>query len=207
METENILRSVDQYYTDKIKQFGPVFKGVDWSSEESQFIRFKQLLKVCDFSSRFYINDYGCGYGALYNYMINKKYDIHYYGYDISREMISAAKNLHKDRNNCTFFYKESDLCNADYTVASGIFNVKQEIADREWQKYVVSVLNILNQLSKRGFSFNILTKYSDKEFMKDYLYYADPCYYFDYCKKNFSRNVSLLHDYELYEFTIIVKK
>ncbi|MBM3138043.1 MAG: class I SAM-dependent methyltransferase, partial [Chloroflexi bacterium] len=29
----------------------------------------------------------------------------------------------------------------------------------------------------------------------------------FDYCKVNFSKNVALLHDYKLYDFTIIVRK
>jgi len=42
---------------------------------------------------------------------------------------------------------------------------------------------------------------------MKDDLYYADPCYFFDYCKKKFSKNIALLHDYGLYEFTILVRK
>ena len=38
-------------------------------------------------------------------------------------------------------------------------------------------------------------------------LYYADPCALFDYCKRNFSRNVALLHDYKIYDFTLIVRK
>ena len=29
----------------------------------------------------------------------------------------------------------------------------------------------------------------------------------FDYCKKNFAKNIRLMHDYDLYEFTILVKK
>ena len=52
-----------------------------------------------------------------------------------------------------------------------------------------------------------MLTKYSDKEYMRDNLYYADPLFIFDYCKRNFSKQVALLHDYGLYEFTILVKK
>jgi len=63
-----------------------------------------------------------------------------------------------------------------------------------------------MNQKSKRGFSFNMLTKYSDKEYMRDDLYYADPLFILDFCKRNFSKNVSLLHDYGLYEFTILVR-
>lgn len=42
---------------------------------------------------------------------------------------------------------------------------------------------------------------------MKDYLYYADPCFLFDHCKRNYSDRVALLHDYGLYEFTMLVTK
>jgi hypothetical protein len=42
---------------------------------------------------------------------------------------------------------------------------------------------------------------------MRDDLYYADPLFFFDYCKTRFSRFVTLIHDYPLYEFTILVRK
>jgi len=42
---------------------------------------------------------------------------------------------------------------------------------------------------------------------MKDELFYANPCNFFDFCKNNFSKNVSLIHDYGCYEFTIRVIK
>ena len=54
-----------------------------------------------------------------------------------------------------------------------------------------------------------MLTRYSDEEYIekRPELYYGDPCFFFDYCKKHFSRNVALLHDYEIYDFTILVRK
>jgi hypothetical protein len=64
-----------------------------------------------------------------------------------------------------------------------------------------------MNDLAIRGMAFNFLTKYSDAEFMRPDLYYADPCFFFDYCKKNFSKNVALLHDYKIYDFTILIRK
>ena len=82
-----------------------------------------------------------------------------------------------------------------------------QNNKEEDWLNYVLETLTLINSFTIEGFSFNILTKYSDKNYMKDYLFYADPCFLFDFCKKNFSKNVSLLHDYSLYEFTIIVKK
>jgi hypothetical protein len=42
---------------------------------------------------------------------------------------------------------------------------------------------------------------------MRDNLYYADPFLLFDYCKKTYSRNVALLRDYGLYEFTLLIRK
>ncbi|HAW53355.1 MAG TPA: SAM-dependent methyltransferase, partial [Flavobacteriales bacterium] len=47
----------------------------------------------------------------------------------------------------------------------------------------------------------------SDPDRKRPDLYYGDPCFFFDYCKRNFSRNVALLHDYNLYDFTILVRK
>ena len=60
---------------------------------------------------------------------------------------------------------------------------------------------------ANEGFAFNCLTMYSDEDRMKDYLYYADPLFLFDFCKKHFSKNVSLLHDYDIYDFTILVRR
>ena len=81
------------------------------------------------------------------------------------------------------------------------------DIEPKDWEKYMLGVLDKINLASRKGFSFNALTLYSDKEHMKENLYYSDPCFYFDYCKKNYSKHVALLHDYPLYEFSILVKK
>ena len=203
----DILEGVGRYYSEKLRVYGTTAKGVDWNSRESQELRFDQLLKICDCTSTFSINDYGCGYGALVEYMIDSGYTFQYCGYDISSQMIAKAKGLYKDLEYCQFFTDESHLARADYTVASGIFNVKLQTSDEVWTNYILQILGNISEISKKGFSFNMLTRYSDKHLMRPDLHYADPLYMFDYCKKNFSRFVSLLHDYPLYEFTILVRK
>ena len=50
-------------------------------------------------------------------------------------------------------------------------------------------------------------THYSDVEYLKDYLHYADSLFIFDHCKKKFTKYVVLKHDYPLYEFSISIKK
>jgi len=91
--------------------------------------------------------------------------------------------------------------------LASGIFNVRLGRSDAEWFDYLQTTLDVLDRTSSLGFAFNCLTSYSDEDKKRDYLYYADPCRLFDLCKRRYSRHVVLLHDYGLYEFTILVKK
>ncbi|MEE9543854.1 MAG: class I SAM-dependent methyltransferase [Thermodesulfobacteriota bacterium] len=202
-----ILNKVGRYYSDKVVAHGDTPSGVDWNSPESQGLRFEQLLKVCDTREPFSLTDYGCGYGALVDYMKDRGLVFTYRGYDISDVMLARARELHRDLDSCEFLGDETRLTPTDYTVASGVFNVKMDTSDEEWLKYVLATLGRFDSISEKGFAFNILTKYSDKEYMRDDLYYADPCFLFDYCKTKFSKEVSLLHDYGLYEFTIILRK
>jgi SAM-dependent methyltransferase len=207
MDDTKIRGDVESYYSDKIEVHGPTAQGVDWNSPDSQRLRFVQLLKLVDRNQPFTINDYGCGYGALADYLRSEGYAFQYLGFDISRKMIAKANELHAAMQGVTLVGKERDLREADYTVASGIFNVKLKAATEAWEGYMLRTLERISSLSKRGFAFNVLTKYSDAEFQRPDLYYADPLFLFDHCKTKFSRFVSLLHDYPLYEFTILVRK
>ncbi len=207
MSAGGILDDVQQYYTEKIQAHGATARGVDWNSRESQQLRFIQLLKVCDSGAPFNINDYGCGYGALADYLRDEGYTFDYRGFDISAPMITKARELHITMSQVAFVREESDLSTADYTVASGIFNVKLKTSGAEWTAYMLRTLEKIDALSRKGFAFNVLTKYSDREFMRDDLYYADPIFLFEHCSRKFSRFVSLIHDYPLYEFTILVRK
>lgn len=205
--SQGILAEAAAYYSARLAEHGATARGVDWNSEESQKTRFAQLTRVIDLPSEFSINDLGCGYGALYDFMLPAYPSFAYNGYDVSEEMVRTAIGLYATSPAPRFLHAYEPDREADYGIASGIFNVKQERTDNEWKDYLTATLNVLNRTSRRGFSFNCLTSYSDSEKMKPSLYYADPCWLFDYCKKCFSRQVALLHDYPLYEFTIIVRK
>lgn len=208
MTNKNILNDVATYYSDKINHFGATPQGVDWNGESGQMLRFEQLLKVVNCNGNFSITDLGCGYGALLKYLNEAKIQpFSYYGLDVSKAMIETAKNAYCTQPNVQFVQSSKPHQKSDYMVASGIFNVRLEHSDAAWQQYIETTLVQMHEYSEKGFSFNCLTSYSDADKKRDYLYYADPCYFFDFCKKNFSKEVSLLHDYDLYEFTMIVRK
>ncbi len=202
-----MLDAVQRYYSEKVTEHGPTAKGVDWNSEASQELRFEQLLKVCDFASTFTINDYGCGYGALVRYLEERGCRFRYTGFDISARMLEQARELVGDSEGYRFVEADGDLERADFTVASGIFNVRLDAGDDAWETHLLSTLDRLDALSERGFAFNMLTSYSDPDRMRPDLYYADPRAIFDRCQRSYSRWVALLHDYGLYEFTILVRK
>lgn len=204
---DTILFQTKQYYEGKLGNYGATPKGVDWNSAESQALRFEQLLKVCDMTKPVTLNDYGCGYGALALYLAERNFRVKYNGFDISKQMIEVALKECGDLKNCVFYSDERLLDAADYTIASGLFNVKLHTSAEGWQDYLLQTLGKISELSRKGFAFNVLTKYSDPEFVRPDLFYADPLCLFDYCKTKFSKYVSVLHDYPLYEFTIIVKK
>jgi len=203
----DILTDVADYYSAKLAEHGATPRGVDWNGEKSQIVRFEQLSGIIKKHKGFSVNDLGCGYGALYDYLLIKYQGFFYTGCDVSSEMVLAARSRHADKRNAQFIVTAAPPEKADYGIASGIFNVRLGRSDAEWWDYFRDTLDMLDQTSRYGFSFNCLTAYSDAKMMRDYLYYADPCALFDLCKRRYSRNVALMHDYDLYEFTMMVRK
>jgi SAM-dependent methyltransferase len=200
------LDKVERYYSSRFAEHGASARGVDWNGEDSQRVRFGQLLRVADRTEAFSLVDYGCGYGALAPYLDEAGLEVDYVGYDLSQPMIAHAAAAYGGPRR-RFVAAESELGPADFAVASGIFNVKLDEPAAKWKDYVVRTIERLSELGRNGFAFNMLTSYSDPERMRDDLFYGDPAFFFDLCKREHSRHVALLHDYGLWEFTVVVRK
>ena len=94
-EDKPMLLAVEKYYSEKVAAHGASHLGVDWNSTESQTMRFEQLLRLLDVEAPFTINDYGCGYGALVDYLKNRNCQFRYRGFDISERMLAEARKCH----------------------------------------------------------------------------------------------------------------
>jgi SAM-dependent methyltransferase len=200
-------RKVREYYAEKIRQFGPTPRGVDWRDAESQELRFARLLQICGASRRGSLIELGCGYGALYRYMRHHGFDLDYSGYDLAEAMIQAAHATLGGDPRAKVAVGERPGEVGDYCVASGIFNVRFTFPDAEWRRYIVETLDVMAQAARKGFAFNALTRFSDPERMDPRLYYADPGDLLTHCLATYGRRVSLLHGYGLHEFTVLVWK
>jgi SAM-dependent methyltransferase len=207
MSDPTLIGQVERYYSDKMARHGATPLGVDWNDESGQHLRFERLLQVLDgVGPRVSINDYGCGYGGLVDALAQRGQPVSYRGFDVSEAMAAAGRRRYVDRPDVSFVSSRPDLTPADFTVASGIFNVRQSQPVAAWERYVLETIDDLVALSRRGVAFNALTAYADRPLMRDDLYYADPAVLLDHCLRRFSRNVIVDHDYELYEFTVIIR-
>lgn len=202
-----LLDDVERYYTSKLAEHGATPRGVDWNGDASQTLRFEQLEKLVVPGAPLSANDIGCGYGAMFAFLTQRHADVDYCGCDISPDMVDAARRQFGSDTRATFVTGSRPRRTADYGFASGIFNVRLGRTDDEWEAYMTATLDIMAQTSGLGFAFNCLTSYSDADRMRPDLYYASPTSVFDLCKRRYSRHVALLHDYGLYEFTVLIRK
>ncbi len=200
------LGGVARLYTESLEKHGTGAMGVGWHDATSHKLRFEKLAEVIEpEGTSVSVNDLGCGYGAFYEYFLDHGVRLsHFRGYDISENMLGEARRRINAPN--TEFVRAAKLDQgADYSFASGIFNVRMENDEGSWKKHVLTTLANMNEFSTRGFAFNLLTSYVD--YREDHLFYGDPLFFFDHCKRRYSPQVVLLHDYPLWEWTILVRK
>ena len=201
----DLVEKIKTYYDEKLKAHGPTAQGVDWKNEETQVIRFSLLAKLFDGQTQFDVNDMGCGYGAFAGYLIASNVPFKtYYGYDISDEMIRESKKKFEGSTNCEFI-KSGTPAKTDFTVSSGIFNVKLDTPVDDWAHVVEGLLGTMCAASSKGFSFNMLNQPTAESFRRDHLFYADSAVYAKLCKEKFGAKVDVYKHENLFEFTVVV--
>lgn len=155
-----MLESIERYYTAKVRRHGATAFGVDWASDLSQGLRFVQLLKVvADWSQPLSLHDLGCGYGALLDHLAHRHRGaaVRYIGSDVSPEMIRQARRRQRQPEGSEFIVSTSPPPVADYSVASGIFNVKLDHPVPAWEQHVAATLRELCAASRKGFAINFM--------------------------------------------------
>ena len=202
----SILSDVAAYYAAKLDAYGTTPRGVDWNGPESHQLRHRQFLRLFDENRDGSVIDLGCGFGDFFGFLRNAGHNGHFTGYDVAPNMIDAARKLHGEGDDRCWRVGAVPDETADFAVASGIFNVKGDVADESWLGYIRETLDVLARAGRHGFGFNILSLSSDPDRRRPNLYYADPAQMLGYCLSRYGRSVALLQDYGLYEFTVLVR-
>ena len=203
MTRRSRLDGVRDLYENSLREHGATPKGVGWRDAPTHGLRFERLSQVIDHDGSISVNDLGCGYGAFLEFLKGRGVKVsRFRGLDISERMLREARRRHPKGE---WILGSRLAAPADYSFASGIFNVRLKESRANWRKFIVRTLDDLNEYSRRGFAFNLLTSYVD--YREAHLYYGDPREFFDLCKRRYSKRVALLHDYPLYEWTMLVRK
>ncbi len=206
MGNSDFESEIQTYYSDKLSEFGPSSKGVDWNSVESQHARFQILLQHLKIEPYSTILDFGCGYGELFAYLWERNSLLNYLGFDIVKTSIETAKKLHSN-SQANFVSTLPELNTWDYVVMSGVFNVKGDVNEVEWSEYVVSTINSLLPRAGKGISFNMLTAFNDTYLRKAHLYYVDPMELVSQLDISPPFTVILDHSYPMWEYTVTILK
>lgn len=153
------LAAVAGYYGERLRRFGATPLGVDWPHRPNQELRLLQLLRLCDFSAPCSLNDVGCGYGALRGLLSRRqrRAQIDYLGTDVSAAMVAAARRRWRRRADCAFEVAAGATRVADYSLASGIFNVKLDCPLPDWEALVARTLDNLRRHSRLGYGVNFI--------------------------------------------------
>ncbi|WP_050628398.1 class I SAM-dependent methyltransferase [Bradyrhizobium viridifuturi] len=197
---------VRNYYSGTLQRHGPTPLGVDWPNVVSQYLRFVQLLKLCHFGQPFSLNDFGCGYGALLEFLAMRHGDavVTYRGIDISPAMVDAARVRWANNRRAVFAVGSQCGALADYSLVSGTLNVRLGHPVPEWEAYVEAILTDLEASSRIGFAVNFMLPRDDAT-AEAGLYRTVPERWTPFCER-FGR-VELITGYGLREFTLLVRK
>lgn len=195
------------YYSRKAFLYGATPAGVDWPCAASQELRITQLLRGFAFDAPCSLNDLGCGYGAALAAIarLHPPAEIDYLGVDLSSELVRLAQQQWSGRARAAFLVASISPRVADYSIASGIFNVKLGCARERWEELVRKTLKDLSATSARGFAVNFLVARGEPEVPELYRTPAEP--WVQYCEQAGGVRAEVVSGYGLPEFTLIARK
>jgi SAM-dependent methyltransferase len=198
---------IARYYTDKVLRHGATPLGVDWSCAPTQELRFLQLLRFEELPTPCSLNDLGCGYGALFGFVSERRPETRfdYLGIDVSPEMVERARHLWRHARGARFVGGNACPRRADYSVASGIFNVNLWFADAQWEELVARTLAQMRRSSRRGFAVNFLLQQRVSGSATG-LYRTLPSTWVRYCERELGCDVEIVEKYGLQEFTLLAR-
>lgn len=191
-----------------------------WSNRRGQVLRFRQLERLFEPEvvrrgrlwrkprGAMTVNDLGCGYGPLFEWLHRRRWldaDARYVGYDLSERMIESARRTIRDTR-ATFYLAGEATEEADYSIASGTFGMKLDVADADWELHCAGILRSLWAQSRRGLAFNMLNRHGrDRRLDDGGLYYGDPEHWAAFAERRLgAERVMLLDRYSTHDFTVL---
>lgn len=207
--SQAMLEPVLASFERRLRQFGADPKSAFWKNKEWQTRRYDILSRLFDVADRqggVTIIDYGCGYGAFFDYLKDRPVmdASRYIGIDMSAAMIAEAEARIRDPR-VSFRRHLIATEDADYTFACGTYNMNLGADRDEWAAYVKASLSQLWSKTGKALGFNMLRSDAPEKYPG--LFYADGREYLEFCKESLSPDVTFTEDRPLPDFTIFVRR
>ena len=199
----NLVRA---HYEECFLGANTVAKQSGWKDTQSQDVRLRVLSRSITECQAGSVLDFGCGLGRLLDILREHEFNGNYLGLDLSPQIIAEATEQFKSDSKAIFKIGDAkDLVPADMIVSSGLFNVKLDHSDHEWENYVKDSILGMWKKSIVGIGFNALSTVSDLEKRSPKLWYSNPSSMLEWCLENVSSNVQVDHSYGLWDYTISI--
>ncbi len=186
---------IKEHYRSLYLKHGEAAETGQYSSRESQYLRFKYLAEIADLK-KVNILDFGCGTASFYDYLLKiEQKPKKYLGIEIVDEFLEHCKNKIPDAS----FHKPEEIkfLNYDYGFVSGVFNNLRKNNRNFWKDTVKTIF----KYSRKGIAFNMMSTYVD--YKDEVLFYESPEDAFTYVKKEITPFVTLRHNYLVKENSI----
>ena len=205
MTNKKKFEFIKSFYNNNYDEYTNSIKTIGWSNKNDQNLRFSKLIQNLELNKK-KILDVGCGFGDLF-FFLEKKYkkkNINYTGIDISNKIINHTKKIIKNKTNkpklvCGNFYGLK-MKKYDIILSSGSMSLNINLGYNDLEKMLRKMFNDCNYC----ITLNFLSSYSDYQLKKNQ--HFSPEKIFKIAKK-ISKKVNLIHDYDLYEFTVQIIK
>lgn len=197
--------SLERHYRNKFMEHGPTSEGVDWGTNEKAVeIRHSVMHKIIQ-KKKCSILDVGCGYGAFYEYLLNKNLDFEYTGLDLVEEMIDYSSAKHTA---CSFIkgdILDLEIEKKDYIICNGILTQKLGCSQLEMWEFVKKVILKMWSIADEAIAFNIMS--TNVNFFSENLFYKSPTELLAWVNQEITNSFSIIHSYPLYEYTVYLYK
>jgi len=207
--SKSMLEPVLATFDARLAKFGADPRSAFWRNAEWQRRRYDILARLFAEDDRrggATITDFGCGYGAFFDYLKDRPVMTagRYTGIDMSAAMIEQAKARIDDAR-ATFKRHLIATERADYTFVSGTYNMLMDADRDEWTDYVKASLAQLWSKTTKALGFNMLRLDAPEKYPT--LYYADGEEFLEFCRNHLGADVEYSNDSPLPDWTIFIRR
>ena len=207
--SRSMLEPVLASFERRLAQFGADPRSAFWKNEEWQKQRYDNLVRLFEEPDRrggVSITDFGCGYGAFFDYLADRPVmaGSRYIGIDISAAMIEEANARIRDPR-ATFQRHLIATETTDYTFVSGTYNMNLGADRDEWVNYIKASLEQLWSRTGKALAFNLLRADAPDQYSG--LYYANGMEFVKFCNEALSPDITYTDDRPLPDWTIFIRR